>query len=950
VGVKAGSNGVVPFVGRASELGLLWQREAQARQGRPAVVVVEAEAGFGKSALLGRFLAGVEDACVLRASGEEAEALLPFGVTGQLLAGAACRGWADGGAAGPGQQAAEPFTVGAHLAGLLGRLQEASGLAVLAVDDLHWCDSRSAAALLFALRRLQGDRVLVVATARPGGLARLGGGWDRFVTGDYRAARIRLGGLTAPQIITLGRALGRPEISGPAAVRLWEDTGGSPLYCRVLLEEADPARWREWQEGGAGPPTPPALAAMLLGRLDGLSGPARDLVQAAAVLGRVAGLAAAAALAGLADPVPPLDEAAGAGLVHQDQRADGASVVFAHPLVHRAVYDSLGPAARRRLHQQAARLLPPQEALAHRFAAGVGPQPELAADLAAAGRAAAAAGRLTQAACWLAQASAVSPAGADAGRLLLDALEALVRCGDAGAGEALTPRVARLAGCARRDMLLGHLDLLAGRNASAVSHLTRAWHEHDPATEPLVGAQAALQLVFCCELSGKQADAVSWAEHAVRASAADETLHRHALGALALALACGHRGGEALARLAFLPAEPAEAPLALTDVLINRGMVRVMAEDLPAAVADLSAAAGRLRSGTPLRYAGQCLGYLAEAEYRLGQWDDAVVHGELAVSLAHGVSRRWDLAFVHCFASLVPAARGDWDAADDHVSQAGAAAATAGTGMAITAWATARAVLGTARGDHDEVLRAAAAVRGTGRPGFFGGLALYGWRPLEAEALIRGGELGRAEEVLAEMRASLTAASPASLHAVTAWLSGSLAAERGDAAAADLAFTTAWQYARGLPLPFHVCRLQLADARRLRQEGRRAEAIARLRAARPALVRLGAGPYLAACDAELSACGVASGGGQLPETLGLTPSELAVARLVATGRSNREAAGELYVSVKAIEFHLGNVFTKLGIRSRRALAERLGGSFVDQPGPAREAGKPRVAPAARPGR
>jgi DNA-binding NarL/FixJ family response regulator len=62
----------------------------------------------------------------------------------------------------------------------------------------------------------------------------------------------------------------------------------------------------------------------------------------------------------------------------------------------------------------------------------------------------------------------------------------------------------------------------------------------------------------------------------------------------------------------------------------------------------------------------------------------------------------------------------------------------------------------------------------------------------------------------------------------------------------------------------------------------------------------------------------------VPEALGLTPTELAVARLVARGRSNREAAAELYVSVKAIEFHLGNIFAKLGIHSRRGLAERLG--------------------------
>jgi DNA-binding NarL/FixJ family response regulator len=53
---------------------------------------------------------------------------------------------------------------------------------------------------------------------------------------------------------------------------------------------------------------------------------------------------------------------------------------------------------------------------------------------------------------------------------------------------------------------------------------------------------------------------------------------------------------------------------------------------------------------------------------------------------------------------------------------------------------------------------------------------------------------------------------------------------------------------------------------------------------------------------------------------GLTSQELVVARLVAAGRSNREVATELVVSVKTVEYHLRNVFTKLGIGSRRELA------------------------------
>ena len=91
-------------------------------------------------------------------------------------------------------------------------------------------------------------------------------------------------------------------------------------------------------------------------------------------------------------------------------------------------------------------------------------------------------------------------------------------------------------------------------------------------------------------------------------------------------------------------------------------MARVWAGDLAGAVADLSTAAARLRAGVPLRYACRCLGYLAGAEYRLGCWDDAVVHAELAVSLAHDADRVWDLGLVHGVAALVPApaATGSW--------------------------------------------------------------------------------------------------------------------------------------------------------------------------------------------------------------------------------------------------------------------------------------------------
>ena len=85
---------------------------------------------------------------------------------------------------------------------------------------------------------------------------------------------------------------------------------------------------------------------------------------------------------------------------------------------------------------------------------------------------------------------------------------------------------------------------------------------------------------------------------------------------------------------------------------------------------------------------------------------------------------------------------------------------------------------------------------------------------------------------------------------------------------------------------------------------------------------MGAQAFFTRCDEELSACGVVPKRGGV-DALGLTATELTVAHLVAQGLSNRETAARLYVSAKAVEFHLGHIYAKLGITSRRQLAGRL---------------------------
>ena len=291
-------------MGRAGELALLQAAAAAARRGQPKVVFIEGEAGIGKSSLLRRLTQELDSASVLRASGDEAESLLSYGVIAQLVAGA--RGISDASpgllASDPGDEV-DPLAVGAELVTWLSQLSRSQEITLALIDDLQWADRASARALLFAVRRLQADPVLVVVTARPGDQSRAGEGWRRFLAGDYRAGQIRLAGLETQDVMALGRALGAGDLPPWAVGRLLSQTGGNPLYCRAVLEELGIE--------GVGRPggvlqVPRSLAAVVLTRVGALSPAAQELVVAAAVLGHRCELAAGAALADLSDPLPAL--------------------------------------------------------------------------------------------------------------------------------------------------------------------------------------------------------------------------------------------------------------------------------------------------------------------------------------------------------------------------------------------------------------------------------------------------------------------------------------------------------------------------------------------------------------------------------------------------------------------------------------------------------------------
>jgi DNA-binding CsgD family transcriptional regulator len=191
------------------------------------------------------------------------------------------------------------------------------------------------------------------------------------------------------------------------------------------------------------------------------------------------------------------------------------------------------------------------------------------------------------------------------------------------------------------------------------------------------------------------------------------------------------------------------------------------------------------------------------------------------------------------------------------------------------------------------------------------------------EALARVGLEPRAREVLHRFHDQSAAVGRVSALAAAARCAGIL----DDEEYWQEAFEEALALHAQVPTPFERARTELCYAERLRRARKRAEARPRLRDAIEVFEALGAKPWLERARAELHASGEKARRRSTPVDA-LTAQELAVAKLVVGGATNRDAAATLFVSPKTIEFHLGNVYRKLEVRSRTELVR----SFADQLG------------------
>jgi DNA-binding CsgD family transcriptional regulator len=908
-----GPQGTAGLPGRDAALAALAAVVADARAGRRGVVLVTGDAGMGKTSLL-RSAFGALDGTVLWASGAEGEAHVPHGITDQLIRSSPLgREDRDGLRASIGSDA---LAMGAAMVALVDRLDlGAAGPLIVVVDDAQWADHASLRALTFAARRLRRDRAALVVACRGDGVDALPEVLVRLV--DDEGTRLAVEPLGREDVRRVAaEQLGHP-VSATTAERLRAHTGGVPLHLRTLLEELPPGALTS--DGAL--PAPRSFNTLVLSRLAGAGPDVEAVVMAAAILEDPATPATLGDVAGVVDVLPAVDDAVSRGLltVLPTGRDLEVRVSVPHPLMRAALVGDLSHARKADLHQRAAATLTGLPALRHRLTAASGPDPILWADAMAAAADEGSRGHAETAALISQLAVRVAP---DPDARLLSALDAIDHHLDAGQldqAAGLREELATAPSEPRTRYIAGRLAYVLGPRREAGAHLQAAWDELvaragsedqltdlDPDARRLAGAVAAALAVIAVDRADGEGG-VRWARRAIdldpREAARGSTAHL-----LAGASALSGRFEEGLAELEQIGAASGDEPGPVTaDVLSGRGLLRLWCHDLTGAAGDFERSLEMGRHGS---FVGRETArfYLAEVRYRQGWWDEAVALAETAASVIDDTEQAWMAAIPHATAARPLAARGSSSAAE-HLERAEAAAAMVGGVSAVLAEVGALEVAAS-RHDHDQVV-----ALGDGLAGRPIDERIAPWRASYVEALVVKGRLDDASAVVAELSAipatPLVQADLARARTALAAAGSGVdlaalvddAAELGDAAG-----------------PYPTARLELALGRALRRAGHRRAAADHLHRARARFDDLGALPWSEVAARELEMAGLRPRRSVPRAGAELTPSEQAVARLVARGLTNREVGEELIVSAKTVEHHLSRIYGKLGVRSRTELA------------------------------
>jgi len=902
------------LLGREREREVLDRLLDGVRGGHGAVLVVQGEAGVGKTALLGYLAEAGHGFRFSRTFGVEAEMELPFAAVQQLCSPffelverlpqpqRDALGVAFGLSTGP---TPNPFLVGLAVLGLLAEAAEEQPLACV-VDDAQWLDSASARALAFVGRRLLAEKIALVFATRELGDA--------------------LGGLPELHVEPLGRrdarALLESVLPAPLDERVLErivaETRGNPLALLELPRGLSPTQLA----GGFGLPAAVPLSASIeesfTRRLAGLPGDARRLLLVAAAdpVGDTALVWRAAQQLGIPESVAETVEAE--GLMEL-----GARVVFRHPLVRSAVYGAAGTKERRTVHGALAEatdpLIDPDRRAWHRALAASMPDEDVAAELERSAGRAQARGGLAAVAAFLERAAALTPEPAHRAQRLLAAAGAERDAGDLEAA----------------------LGLLAAVEADVLDELGRARVE-------LLRARIALE-----QRRGGEAGRL-FLSAARRLEPLDRELARETyLEALAGAMSNDLEivGGAPAVAAAARAAPPGRVRPRTVDVLLDAFAIR-LTDGYAAAAPTFARALERLLAievgdedvGRQLSVSSMRDGNIVALEL----WDDEAVHLLAArqVQVARDTGALVHLQFALSFLARSHMLAGELTAATLMIDEARLIAEATGNPALVNA----PMILAAWRGDEahaSELIEAtseeAAARRWTSnhyaRSVLYNGLGRHdaaraaAWEAMQPDPIGYGPylvpELAEAASRTADralLESALEWLSERTRVIGSGWASGIEARVRAllsEGEVAESLYRESLTHLARTRVRVELARTHLLYGEWLRRERRRLDARKHLRTALELFTGMGVEAFALRAERELLATGEHARKRTVDTRDQLTPQETQIARLAAEGHTNREIAAQLFISPSTVEYHLRKAFRKLDVKSRTQLEDRL---------------------------
>jgi len=905
--------------GRQDECEALTGLVTSAQSGRSQVLVLRGEAGIGKTALL-EFLVDRARGCrVGRVAGVESELELAYAGLHQLCSPYLNRidnlptpqrdalGTAFG--LRPGS-APDRFLLGLAVLTLLSDVAEEQPL-ICVVDDAQWLDQASAQTLEFVARRLAAEPVgLVFAVRETDEEPKLAG-----------LPELRVRGLHIDDAAALLESAVPGTLDSLVRDRILAESQGNPLALLELPRALTPTELAFGTDPGA------RSTAPLIGRLEGsfitqlsaLPRPSRQflLVAAAEPVGDVPLLWRAAQRLGIGATAATTAEAA--GLIELRDR-----VRFRHPLVRSAAYRSATAAERQEVHQALADATDPDHdpdrRSWHRACAAVGPDEQVAAELERSADRSVWIGGIAAAAAFLQTAAALTPDPARRARRSLAAAQAKATAGAFGDALSLLADAEAgpldEAGQARIDLLRAQISYNSSHGNEALPLLLAAARRLEP-LEPSLARGTYLDALSAALFAGRLASGpgpgagMRQVAQAVREAPPPQAPGKAdvLLDGMAVLYTDGyaasapqlHRAVQAFGR----------DDLTLDEAFRSAWVAAVAAVDLWDDVhwdvlsqrhLDVVRQAGAL-SLLPLALASRAIfdihsGNLAAASSLVAesQWVAEVTGGENTLT---PIPEAW-----------LAAMRGHEKHAEQLIQDTLDAATALGQGVALNMMYSARAVLCNGLGRYEDALAAA-------REAATDPLELGPTKWALAE-LVEAGVRSGNTDVAADAFEQLSAMTRASGTELALGIEAARRALLRDDAAEEL-YLEAIERLRHTRIRVEFARAQLLYGEWLRRQGRRVDARAQLRTAHEALVAMGVEAFADRARRELAATGETLRKRTVETPGKLTAQEAQIARLAQEGLTSREIAATLYLSPRTVEWHLGKIFTKLGVSTRRQL-------------------------------